>query len=66
VIEFPVNADDCQRWRIEPAADGSYSIQQVKTGYSLDIPACSEQKVDHLITWSYWNGPCQRWKLDKF
>ncbi|HZX01403.1 RICIN domain-containing protein [Kribbella sp.] len=58
--------DDCQRWRIEPAVGGSYSIQQVRTGYSLDIPACTEQKADHLIAWPYWNGPCQRWKLDKF
>ncbi|MFB6721197.1 RICIN domain-containing protein [Kribbella sp. NPDC056345] len=59
----PSDSAECQGWRIEPAIDGSWSILQNKSGRSLDVAGCSDLAGADVITWPYWNGPCQRWNL---
>jgi hypothetical protein len=59
----PSDSVECQGWRIEPAVDGSWSILQNKSGRSMDVNGCSDQAGADVITWVYWNGPCQRWIL---
>ncbi|MFI5733541.1 RICIN domain-containing protein [Kribbella sp. NPDC051587] len=59
----PSDSVECQGWRIEPAIDGSWSILQNKSGRSMDVNGCSDQAGADVITWLYWNGPCQRWVL---
>ncbi|MGW6280193.1 RICIN domain-containing protein [Kribbella sp. NPDC055071] len=63
----PITPSDnapCQLWRIEPAIGESWSIlQNNPTGRSLDVNQCSDQSGADVITWPYWNGPCQRWNL---
>ncbi|MGZ0153540.1 RICIN domain-containing protein [Kribbella sp. WER1] len=59
----PTDAGECQSWRIEPAVDGSWSILQNTSGRSMDVAGCSSAAGADVITWPYWNGPCQRWKL---
>jgi len=65
LVVVPVDSSECQRWRIEPAVDGSWTIQQADTGFTIDVPECKPAKVEKLIVWHYWNGSCQRWALTK-
>ncbi|MFB6718898.1 RICIN domain-containing protein [Kribbella sp. NPDC056345] len=58
------DSSDCQRWRIEPAADGSWSIHEPRTGKAVDVAGCWGGDDAALILWDYWNGPCQRYRLE--
>lgn len=62
---WSVTAGDCQRWRIEPAYDGTWSVLHTINGKALDVGGCRKQALSDLILWTYWNGPCQRWKLER-
>lgn len=64
IVPVALDRSDCQVWRIEPA-NGSHTINQVKTGKALDIPACGDGKASMLHIWPYWSGPCQQWKLEE-
>ncbi|GAA1670185.1 hypothetical protein GCM10009745_10810 [Kribbella yunnanensis] len=59
----PSDSVECQGWRIEPAIDGSWSILQNKSGRAMDVAHCSAAAGADVITYTYWNGPCQRWIL---
>jgi len=60
-----IDESECQRWRVEPAVDGTYTIQQADTGKTLDAAGCEDARGVGPIVWPYWNGPCQRWKLER-
>jgi hypothetical protein len=61
VETWPRSESECQLWRIEPSAAGTYSVTQVSTGYSMDVDSCKPDAGRPVITWLYWEGACQRW-----
>ncbi|WP_163506828.1 RICIN domain-containing protein [Fodinicola acaciae] len=61
VETWPRSDSECQLWRIEPSAGGTFSVTMVSTGYSMDVSGCDPNHGALVITWLYWEGACQRW-----
>lgn len=57
-------SSDCQLWRIEPAANQTWSIIDPRTGEAVDIGGCRGDAGAEVDLWTYWNGPCQRYRLE--
>ncbi|GAA1720703.1 hypothetical protein GCM10009745_82210 [Kribbella yunnanensis] len=35
-----------------------------RTGKAVDVAGCWPEAGAALILWDYWNGPCQRYRLE--
>lgn len=56
---------DCERWHIDPVADGAIRISSAAGGRTLDVQGCSTAAGAGVGTWDYWQGACQKWTLTK-
>ena len=57
------NKSAAQRWRIDKAKDGSYTITNVASGKRLDASSNSIGDSTNVLQWKSRNSAVQRWKI---
>jgi arabinan endo-1,5-alpha-L-arabinosidase len=62
-LTTPVNTD-CQKFRIERAADGAYVVTSVANNLVVEVPFASKDPGVELIVWGQNGCQCQRWYIN--
>ncbi len=47
-----------------PLAGGTYKLVAKHSGKALDVAGCSTADGADVITWPYWGGDCQQWRIE--
>ncbi|HRI06404.1 MAG TPA: RICIN domain-containing protein, partial [Nannocystaceae bacterium] len=63
VVQQIWTEDPRQQWRFTPNGDGTFRIDNVATGHSLDVRGGSTDKGADILCWPWHGGPNQRWKV---
>ncbi|WP_344159029.1 RICIN domain-containing protein [Kribbella yunnanensis] len=59
------NDQACQTWRVEPSANGTYSIISTVSGLAVDIPQSNPNRGAEVHLWQYLGTSNQHWYLDR-
>ena len=61
---YPVSALNCQRFRVEPAADGSVVFSSYYGNRVVEVPNAATAPGAQLGLWDYNGCTCQHWTLE--
>ncbi|WP_071885484.1 family 43 glycosylhydrolase [Rufibacter tibetensis] len=56
---------DCQKFKIERAADGAYVFTSLANNLVVEVPFASREPGTELITWGQNGCACQRWYINR-
>ncbi len=63
-VQTGYTGTDCQRWYVDRLPGGFVRITAKVSGRSLDVINCANTPRVNVGTWNYWQGDCQKWKLN--
>ncbi|WP_161606189.1 family 43 glycosylhydrolase [Microlunatus speluncae] len=63
-VQFPYSGSDCQRWYVDRLPGGYVRISSKISGRSLDVVGCANTPRVNVGLWNYWQGDCQKWRLN--
>lgn len=63
-LTAPLNVD-CQKFKIERAADGAYVFTSLANNLAVEVPFASKEPGTELIVWGQNGCACQRWYINR-
>jgi hypothetical protein len=63
VDQWSPNGNNCQRWRFNTAANGTWTITNVNSGLVLDATNCGQANGTKVELWASLGNLCQRWAV---
>jgi hypothetical protein len=65
VQQWPWSGANCQRWSVNPTADGFYEIISLQSGLALDVDGCLAVDGKNVQQWTNSGANCQRWGFEE-